>query len=233
MKNKEALTLELVVTTPTPGSSVPIFDHAPYYAAVTHSRIFPLAGATTLSDASGQLNERTSEKPPRQKEASLGDQLPQHAKNTVALTISAEQVGSALTFLNENKILEFLQAEGSENFQGILSFQNFSLSDIEFDVNVSQRDSSKSNEDLGDVIITYNQILGSETLSDVDFVKAISAFLQEGNNVSLKVSDGIYIFAEETLGMVQDKITATFKDGSAISIIGQPELLQSILSDLV
>lgn len=239
IKNNEAHMFETVFGVPLQAPIPTVFYQTSYFAAAMQAKTSLVSTqALCLSDATLHLGSKSSDKfpgqavPTKSQEGSLGDDGSSQVKSTLSLGVSGDQVGSAITFLNENKIFELLQSEGAIDFQKILSFEIFSPAEIGADI-TSSPTGSVSDRGEGVVIVTSNELLMNGSLSTHDFLKALSAFFQEGEEIGLTVSDGIFVFYEESAPLSQDKITATFTDGSAISIVGQSELLQSILSDLV
>jgi hypothetical protein len=156
-------------------------------------------------------------------------------KNITPLGIVPQQTGSALNFLNDNNI--FVTAGVESN----LSVKSGFLAQADNSSQLIVEDSKTSAVTLTPSVDDATQHLPNtstlETLSSSEFVKVLGEFLQEAQDVHVTVSHGYYVFEDASIShgwdSHKDSITMTFDDGSAISIVGQPQVLHDLVSQVV
>lgn len=156
-------------------------------------------------------------------------------KNITPLGIVPQQTGSALNFLNDNNIFVTVGAESNVSVKsGLLAHADSSSQLVVEDFKTSAATPTPS---LDDATLPSPNTNTLETLSSSDFVKVLSEFLQEAQDVHVTVSHDYYVFEDSSIShgwdSHKDSITITFDDGSAISIVGQPQMLHDLVSELV
>jgi hypothetical protein len=151
-------------------------------------------------------------------------------KNVALLGVVPQQTGSASSFLNDNKIFVTLGAPD----KGVL-LANVDTSSQH--VIGGSKTSAATTTSQEDNTLSSPKTNTPESLSGSDFVKVLSEFIQEAQNVQVTVDHGYYVFEDFSGGpgvnSSKDSITVTFDDGSAISIVGQHQMLQDLVSHLV
>jgi hypothetical protein len=168
----------------------------------------------------------------------VADQLSAVEKSAAPRGIVLQEPGSAVSFLNDNKIFVTLQGgdhtpSSSVPLLGVDSSSSSGAKGQKTSTSVSNSETNDAN--VHDVILTSPDAKAPETLSSADFVKTLSTFLQKANDVHVTIDHGWYVFSDFSASNVaglSESVTATFSDGSAISIVGQHQMLHDILSHM-
>jgi hypothetical protein len=160
--------------------------------------------------------------------AAIVDEIPAPLKNVIPIGVAPQFPGSAINYLSENNIIVTFKSEQQGPTSGGTGNPHPQEASA---ANVNNQALNNTNSNSGAVSGQSTDTHAPQNLSTSAFQTTLSTFLQEGHDVQLTISHGYYVFSDSSTGP-KDSITMTFSDGSAISIIGQQQMLIDIISHL-